>query len=144
MIALGNIIELTRALDHRTYSNEHVNLEEAQEQVTAISRYHTFIGWYSQNFCLIMQGQWFNPGYLFRRRLVDFAASVCNYFHSEYKQMDKEDRVKGLTPAHLSNVILDHLQTNWLAMEPAIKAAFHQPSPFLYYTSPSFTLVRNR
>lgn len=66
IIAVGNIIEFATALDHRTYENVVVDNDERLEQEAAMTRYRTFISWFSKRYGLVINGIWLNPSYLFK------------------------------------------------------------------------------
>jgi hypothetical protein len=141
MISLGNIIEFANALDHRTYEGPELTPDEDQERLTAISRYHTFIVWYSNNFGLLIQDQWVNPGYLFKKRLVDFAVTVFEYFRRQQPLLNINHRTSGLTDTSLWKCLRHHIAENWLSLVPYLDATVEQPSLFLYYTGPDVVVM---
>ena len=83
MIALGNVIELSRALDQRHYTGYDIDDHEQDEIDAVMTRYRLFIRWYTQNFALLIQKDWISPSYLFKKRLVDFASTVLLYVREQ-------------------------------------------------------------
>ena len=79
MIALGNVIELSRALDQRHYTGYDIDDHEQDEIDAVMTRYRLFIRWYTQNFALLIQKDWISPSYLLKkapRRLCQHSTAV--------------------------------------------------------------------
>ena len=114
IITLGNLIEFSAALDARTYALEPLSGAELQERRTAILRYHTFIALYAQEFCLVIDGMWVNPAYIFRKQLVDFGCTILKYFQTQEPLMDEDEQRPGLTSVLLHKCLSDHITQNWL------------------------------
>ena len=141
LIAVGNIIEFTAALDHRTYENIVISDEERLEQETAMTRYRLFMQWYSSNFGLLIGDRLVNPIYMFKKRLVSFGATVVEYLTREHSTVQRLDPISGLTPAALKRKIRKHLESCWPELVPAFNSELSCSSPFLYYAGPRFEVV---
>ena len=142
MIALGNIIEFAISLDLRTYENVVVDQLERQEIEASMTRYRSLIAWYCKNFGLLIDGTWINPTYLFKLRLISFAATVCQYFAQEHATTQQQSQLKGITPLLVKKMFRRHIQMCWTDLLPAFERLLTDPSHFLYHTSPPFRIVR--
>jgi hypothetical protein len=90
---------------------------------------------------LLIGDQWVNPGYLFKKRLVDFAVTVFEYFRQEKMHLDINHRTPGLTDTSLWKCLRHHIAANWLALVPYLDATVEEPSQFLYYTGPEVVVM---
>ena len=143
MIALGNIIEFGTVLDHRTYDQEaDVSDDVYLEREAAMTHYRTLIHWFADRYGLLMNDTWLDASYIFKRRLVDFAATLCNYFTKKHPTIQRESKLDGITPAKVRRTISNHLQISWPDLLPAFYNLSKSPSPFLYYTGPAFRIIR--
>lgn len=142
IIALGNIIEFALALDLRSYDNTVIDPDEELEIEATMARYRSFIRWFSQTFGLLMDGHWINPTYLFKRRLVSFAASVCVYFAMEHSTTQRQSHLAGINPARVKKMFRQHLQKCWPDLIPTFNILLDSPSSFLYHTGPTVRIVR--
>ena len=144
IIALGNIIQFTHALDLRSYQDIDLEEEEELEIEATMSQYHLFIRWFSKKFGLLMDGKWINPTYmyLFKRRLASFGASVCVYFEEQHSTIQRQSRLPGITPFHVRKMFRQHIQKCWTDLLPIFDHLFETPSAFLYHTGPSIRVVR--
>jgi hypothetical protein len=142
MIAVGNIIEFANALDHRSYSNDIVDADEYLEREAAITRYHTFIAWFSDRFGLLINGStWVNPSYLFKRRLISFGATLGEYVTHEHSIVQKLDHIDGFSHGAVKRKIRKHIQHIWPGLLPAFDNLVTAPSQFLYHTGFSFKII---
>jgi hypothetical protein len=107
-----------------------------------MTRYQTFITWFSDCYGLLIDGHWVNPAYLFRHRLICFAASLCDYFARQHQIVQEVDELEGITPGGVKRVILNHIQTSWTDLVPAFEQLFNQPPPFLYHVGPTFHIFK--
>jgi hypothetical protein len=142
IIALGTIVEFTLALDWRTYQHAVIEAEELEEIEASTARYHYFIRWYSRKFGLLMDNKWISPSYLFKRRLVSYAASVCAYFTDEHANTQHQSRLHGITPLLVKKTFRHHLQKSWPDLIPIFDDLLISPSAFLYHTGPTIRIVR--
>ena len=143
VIALGNIIEFGTVLDHRTYDLEaDVSDDVYLEREGAMTHYRTLIHWFADRYGLLMNNTWLDATYIFKRRLIDFAATLCHYFSKQHSTVQRESRLDGITPSKVRRTISNHLQISWPAILPAFYRLSKSPSPFLYYTSPAFRIIR--
>jgi hypothetical protein len=143
MIALGNIIEFGTALDHRTYEQEaDVSDNVYLEREGAITHYRTLIHWFADRYGLLMNETWLDATYIFKHRLIDFAATLCDYFTKQHPTIQRESRLDGITPVKVRRTIFNHLQVSWPDLLPAFHRLTKLPSPFLYYTGPAFRIIR--
>jgi hypothetical protein len=142
IIALGNIIEFTPALDLRTYQHIFLDDEEQLEIEASMARYRLFIRWYCKKFGLLMDNTWICPSYLFKRRLVSFGASVCAYFIDEHSTTQRQSRLAGISPMQVTKMFRQHLQRCWPDLIPVFHQLLASPSAFLYHTGPTVRIVR--
>jgi hypothetical protein len=142
IIALGNIIEFTHALDLRSYQDVELEEEERLEIEATMARYHLFIRWFSKKFGLLMDSKWINPTYLFKRRLASFGASVCQYFAEQHSTMQRQSHFAGITPLRVKKIFRQHIQKCWTDLLPIFDHLLESPSAFLYHTGPSIRIVK--
>jgi hypothetical protein len=142
IIALGNLIEFASALDLRTYENIILHEDEQLEIEIAMTRYRTFIRWYCRKFGLLIDGNWIVPSYLFKHRLISFAATTCVYFANEHATTQKESQLKGITPSLVKGHFRRHIKLCWPDLDPLFEHLLHHPSSFLYYTGPPIRVIR--
>ena len=142
IIALGNIIEFTVALDFRTYDGTVLEDEEYLERETAMTLYRRFISWFSDTYSLRFGDTWVNPSYLFKHRLISFAASVDGYFSRQHENVQQQDKLKGITPAAVRKVLRHHLDMAWTDLVPGFERLLQDPPLFLYWRGPDFRIIR--
>jgi hypothetical protein len=78
-----------------------------------MTRYQTFLTWFSDCYGLLIDGHWVNLAYLFRCRLICFAASLCDYFARQHQIVQEVDEMEGITPGGVKRVILNHIETTF-------------------------------
>jgi hypothetical protein len=142
IIALGNIIEFTHALDLRSYQDIDLEEPEQLEIEATMARYRLFVRWFSKKFGLLMDSKWINPMYLFKRRLASFGASVCVYFTEQHPTTQRQSRLVGITPLRVKKMFRQHIQKCWTDLLPIFDDLLNTPSAFLYHTGPSIRIVR--
>jgi hypothetical protein len=142
IIALGNLIEFSSALDLRTYENIILDEDELLEIEIAMTRYRAFIRWFCRKFGLLIEGTWVVASYLFKHRLISFAATTCVYFANEHSTTQRESRLKGITPSLVKGYFRRHIKLCWPDLEPLFEHLLDHPSCFLYYTGPSIRVIR--
>lgn len=142
IIALGNLIEFASALDLRTYENIILDEEEQLEIEIAMTRYRTFGRWFSRNFGLLIEGTWVAASYLFKRRLISFAATTCVYFAKEHSTTQRQSELKGITPSLVKSHFRRHIRLCWPDLLPLFEHLLDNPSSFLYHTGPSIRVFR--
>jgi hypothetical protein len=79
MMALGNAMELGRVLDRRTYTDKGINKKEGAEIIASRLWYRGFQTDYALKYQIFVGGRPTNPASIFKRSLVEFAASVVTY-----------------------------------------------------------------
>ncbi len=107
-----------------------------------MARYRSFIAWYCKRFGLLIAGDWVTPAYLFKFRLVNFAATVCGYFTQEHPTTQRESELKRITPLLVKRMFRRHLQPCWTDLTSTFDRLLADPSPFLYHTTPLFRIIR--
>jgi hypothetical protein len=141
MIALGNIIEFAVALDMRTYNPTIVlDTVERHEQEAAMAHYRTLVRWFGRNYGLLIDDSWVNGTYIFKRRLISFAASVGAYFDHQHSITQRQDPLKGITLAKVKQLLRRNIELNWTDLLPGFDSL--TPSHFLYHISHPFCLIR--
>ena len=141
LITVGNIIEFASALDHRTYDDIPISREEHLEQEFAMTRYHTFIRWFSKQFCLVIGNAVVNVSYIFKRQLISFGVTLGLYVSREHSAVQQVDRMKGITPAAVKKLIRHHIKHFWCDVLPAFDKMVENPSAVLYYVGPTIEIV---
>jgi hypothetical protein len=143
LITVGCYIELSQAFDERTYINQVIPDDEMEEIEAATTRYRRFITWFSHRFYLVIDNEWVNPQYLFKRRLIDLAATVVLYVKQESANTHLAD-VPGhtLTDKRILALIQVHLASGYPDLIPTFMAACTSPSRRMYYTGPAIKLKR--
>jgi hypothetical protein len=81
LISVGCLVELSQALDERTFTHRTIPEDEQDEIDAASTRYRLFIRWYAARFVIVMNNEWINAHYIFKHRLVDFGATIVRYAH---------------------------------------------------------------
>jgi hypothetical protein len=142
LIALSNIIEFASALDFHMYENVLLDDEQRLEIEAAMTRYRAFIQWFSKKFGLLIDGTWLNPTYLFKSRLVSFAATVCGYFAKKHATTQRQSRLVGITPFQVKKMFRRHIQICWPDLLPAFDHLLTKLSSFLYYIGPPIRIIR--
>lgn len=143
MIALGNIIEFGTVLDHRTYDQQAIVSDDVYlEREAAMSHYRTLIHWFADRYGVLMNNTWLDASYIFKHCLINFAATLCDYFTKQHPTIQRESRLDGITPAKVRRTVCNHLQVSWPDLVPAFYNLSKSPSPFLYYTGPAFRIIR--
>jgi hypothetical protein len=89
-----------------------------------------------------MDNTWICPSYLFKRRLVSFAASVCAYFTDEHLNTQRQSCLPGISPMQVNKMFRQHLQRCWPDLIPVFDQLLASPSAFLYHTGPTIRIVR--
>jgi len=141
MISLGCLIEFSRPLDERLYTKESIPRDEQDEIDAAQTRYRRFITWYQQRFFIIIDGEWINPSYIFRRRLVDFASTLVLYVREQ--QDDFHTGAVGhhtLTETAMTKQLLNHFGQGWAELTETFLEVKKHPSPRLYYDGPTIRI----
>jgi hypothetical protein len=143
IIALGNIIEFGVVLDYRTYE-EGIELDDNEylEREAAMTHYRTFITWFSLRYGLRIGEAWVNPGYLFRRELISFGATLGAYFAKSHPTVQRHDKLKGISPLKVDKTIQHHIKTSWPDLVPAFDKLVANPPSFLSYKGPAFRIFR--
>ena len=106
-----------------------------------MTRYRTFIRWFSKRFVLMIHDRPVNPAYLFKRRLLSFATTLGYYVSREHSTVQKVDHVTGITPAGVKRLIHRHIKQFWCDILPAYEEMSSNPSLVLYYDGPPIAIV---
>jgi hypothetical protein len=142
MIALGCLTELSRPLDERLYASEVISQAEEDEIRAAQTRYRRFIAWYQERYVLVIENELINPSYLFRRRLVDFAASIVLYAREQESDFFKSPvGTRGVAETIITRNILAHFSDAWAELSEVFLEVKKNPSPRLYYHGPEFKII---
>jgi hypothetical protein len=139
LITVGNIVELALALDHSSYTRS--PLSAGEEAEVAITRYHIFIQWFSQQYCLLIGQDCITPRYLFAKRLADFAATIYKYRTIQCGQANNQ-KIPGFTPSKLHQLLSIQISECWPYLTPYFDKAIKNPSSYLYWTGPVFSIRR--
>jgi hypothetical protein len=124
LIAVRCLVELSRALDERTYIKQPLLQDEQDEIDAATARYRIFITWFSERYFVVINGEWLNASYLFNRRLVNFAATTVCYVKEQMEDSHRSPVPEHtLTDVSLTKQILHHLSSGLAELVPAFLAA---------------------
>jgi hypothetical protein len=134
MIALGNIIEFAVVLDYRTHEGIELDDDEYLEREAAMAHYRTFMTWYSKRYGLLINDTWVNPSYLIKQQLISFGAALGDYFSKAHSTVQRQDKLKGITPLSVKKIIRHHIQESWSSLLPAFDKLVTEPPSFLSYT----------
>jgi hypothetical protein len=137
IIAVGNMVELAMALDHTSYTGS--SLQDRDEAEVAITRYHLFIRWFSQQYCLLIGQDCITPQYLFAKRLADFAATIYKYRSIQCEGANSY-KIPGFTPLKLQKLLSIHIDTSWPHLIPYFHQVLKNPSTSLDWTGPKFSI----
>jgi hypothetical protein len=141
LISVGCLVELSQALDERNYIMEAIPDDEQDEIDAATTRYRLFIRWFSYRFLLVIGGEFVKAQYIFKRRLVDFAATLVRYVKEQQFDTHKASvPPHHLTPRRMAMYIRTHLLSGWSELIPAFETAMPSASPRLYYTGQAIKL----
>jgi hypothetical protein len=132
IMALGTVIELSRALDQQVYSQSEIDHDEQHEIDAAISRYRLFMRWFSSHFAFIIHGEWLYATYLFKKRLIDFAATILRYVTEQSGHALNVDDDHSLSPASMKKQILAHLIAHHRELQGYWRLAEKKASVFLF------------
>ena len=142
-ITVGCYVEFSQALDERTYTGGTISHDEIEEIEAATTRYRRFIAWFGHRFYLVINKEWLNPQYLFKRRLIDFAATMVLYVQEQMGDTHLAEVPKHtLTDKRIHAYMEMHLTTAYPDVIPAFNAACESPSRRLYYSGPTIELRR--
>jgi hypothetical protein len=144
LISVGCLVELSQALDERTYTYGTIAEDEQDEIDAATTRYRLFMRWYAKRFVIIMNNEWINAHYIFKRRLVDFGATMVRYAREQLTDTHAAPDLPRhqLTASKMSKLIELHLSSGWPDLVHAFLTAKTNASPRLYYTGPKIELKR--
>lgn len=137
VIAVGNLIELTNALDLSSYTGN-TQTGSKDEKEAAQTRYRIFMRWFSHEHIVFVNKTWVTASYIFKRRLIDFAATVLHYKRVHH---DEGSGVAGFTAKALQRRLHQHFVKYWPELLPAFLAAIEKPSPFMYWTGPKISIL---
>jgi hypothetical protein len=143
LIAVGCLVELSVALDDRTYTKQIIPDDEVEEIEATTTRYRRFATWFAHRFVVVIDNEWVSAHYIFKRRLVDFGATVVLYV----EQQMQDTHLSDLPPYFLTNkfmlkLIQMHLTSGYPDLVPAFMIALQSPSRRLYYSGPPFHIKR--
>jgi hypothetical protein len=93
VIMVGNVIELADILNRRHYTKDATAIEQEEENVIRW-RYRLFAKWFIMNYTTYVGDKLVNPGYIFKRSLVQFMAAISSYV----KSSPNSTGIKGVTP----------------------------------------------
>ena len=141
LISMGNMIELSRPLDYGNYTGDPVSAEEDDEIDATITRYRLFIRWYARRFSVVIGKEWVNATYVFKKRLVDFAASVLLYVTEQQPFSLRIFPDHKLTPGAMRKLLTKHFSTHWREMLPYWQLQQTKASIFLSDPFPGVTIV---
>jgi hypothetical protein len=141
IMALGNVIELARALDQLQYSGMETTDEELDEMDAATTRYRLFVRWYSRRFAFIINDEWVSPSYIFRKGLIDYAATVLHYVREQEEDALTIDDEHVLSAAVMKKHLLKHISTHWRRLVGYWNIAEQSPSIFLSPDIPDIKIV---
>jgi hypothetical protein len=82
-----------------------------------------------------------NPGYLFKKLLVDFAVTVLEYFKREKESLAQDNLTQGLDEASLKSCLRRHILINHIGLVPYFDHTVDDASQFLYYTGPKIKVM---
>jgi len=141
-ISVGCLIELSPALDQRQNLGI-VSTEELDEIEAVSTRFRLFVRWFADKYCLLAGSEWINANYLFRRRLVDFAATISLYLqeHLEATRV-AELPFNTINPVIFVKLVISHFSESWPELVLPFQQAMQNASRRLYYDGPEFTLLR--
>jgi hypothetical protein len=144
LIAVGCLVELSQALDERNYIMEPIPQAELEEIEAATTRYRRFITWFSSRFYLFIEGEHVQGHYIFKRRLVDFAASVVRYVAAQQFDTHKAEMIgpHNLSVKRITHHVKTHFLSGWPELIPPFVEALPSASSRLYYTGPDIKLLR--
>jgi hypothetical protein len=144
LISVGCLVELSQALDECTYTQGTILDDEQDEIDAATTRYRLFITWYAARFVIIMNNEWINAHYIFKRRLVDFGATMVRYVREQSTDTHACPDLPRhqLTAAKMAKLIQLHLSSGWSDLLYPFLIAKTDASPYLYYTGPKIELRR--
>lgn len=111
-----------------------------EEMEAAMSRYRIFIRWYSSRYMLLVDRQWVNPTYIFKKRLAEFATTIRQYVNEQEKDALRLDPDHKLSAVTIYRLIIRHLTMHWPTLVDYFLMIKDISSPFLYHTRPSFKL----
>lgn len=141
LITVGCFVELSQAFDERSYIKQAIPDDEMEEIEAATTRYRRFIAWFSHRFYLVIDNEWVNPQYIFKRRLIDLAATMVLYVKQQMEDTHLADVPEhSLTEKRILAFIQVHLSTAYPDVLPAFMAACTSPSRRFYYSGPTIEL----
>ena len=138
---MGNLIELSQALDERTYAGYKINDTELNEIDAAMTRYRLFMRWYARNYAVVIDKEWVNATYVFKKRLVDFAATVLLYVTEQEHLALKVDTDHHLTPSTMKKHLTKHITSHWRDLVPYWQLQQGRASSFLSDKFTGMTIV---
>ena len=130
------------ALDHHTYDSQLATIHDADEIEAAISRFRLFIRWFADNFCIFINNEWVSATYYFRKRLVDFAATLLRYKSEAEVVLPQEHQISQFTIKKFHFCLQQHIQNGWASILNYFQHAIQNADSRLYYTGPPITIKR--
>ena len=141
LISVGNMIELSRALDDGNYTGEPMDADEEDEIDATITRYRMFMRWFARRFSVVFGKEWVNATYVFKKRLVDFAASVLLYVTEQQPHALRTFPDHELTAGAMRKHLTKHFSTHWREMLPYWRLQQGKASIFLSGPFPTMQIV---
>jgi hypothetical protein len=144
LISVGCLVELSQALDERTYTYRTIPDDEQDEIDAATTWYRLYMRWYAKRFVIFMDNEWINAHYIFKRRLVDFGATMVRYTQEQATDTHAAPDLPRhqLTASRMAKLIELHLSSGWPDLLYAFLIAKSNAGPHLYYTGPKIELKR--
>jgi hypothetical protein len=138
-ITVGCLIELSPAVEYKPYPKS----PEEQDEIEAVAtRFRMFVRWFGDSYCLLAGSMWINGNYIFRRRLVDFAATICLYTQEHQEERRAANlSYHGPSPGLFRKLVTSHFAESWPELVAPFQLAVENASRRLYYDGPEFLVV---
>jgi hypothetical protein len=138
---MGNMVELSRALDDGNYTGDPMDEEEEDEIDATITRYRMFMRWYARKFSVVIGKEWVNATYVFKKRLVDFAATVLRYVSEQESLALETAGDHELTARAMGKHLTKHFLSSWRELVPYWRSQLGKGSIFLSDTFSDMKIV---
>jgi hypothetical protein len=139
LMALGNVLELAQVLDRRTYQKGIINWQEQEEMAMARWRYRLLQNFFAKFFVVFANELPIHTMSVFRRSLVEFAASIIHYKRETALTAPK---TTGCTPATVEAKVFAYFESNFPELLPVLRKLLARTVYSFAWSGPNLRVER--
>jgi hypothetical protein len=139
LMALGNLLELGRVLDRRTYTDKGINKKEGAEIIAARRWYRILQTMFACKFQIRVGKRITNVASVFKRSLVEFAAAILTYKRDLDNAIDKR-----FTTVALEKEMSQFFKVNYPEVMVCWKKLVKEKHKYLLWSSDEIKISRRK